>query len=165
MFDFKKISVVSLRKTRHAYTVCTQVSKTQTSFVCICFYSITRSKALSIFVNKSSNCISYKDTLTILKYWEDMVMKEECSTVQLINTAVTHSSIDNIDDEMESIFYTFQTQIYSNQKFLPNKLQQIQLMSKRIIPGQLKNCLKFPSRNETDPHSCQDVLIVNQLIR
>ena len=73
-------------------------------------------------------------------------MKEEFSTVQLINTAVTHSSIDNMDDEMESIFYTFQTQIYSNQKFLQNKLQQIQLMSKRINPGQLKNCLKFSSR-------------------
>ena len=46
-------------------------------------YRIARSKALLTFVNKSNNCISYKDTLTILKYWEDMVMKEECSTVQL----------------------------------------------------------------------------------
>ena len=52
-------------------------------------------------------------------------MKGECSTVDLINTAVTHSSIDKIDDEIESIFYTSQTQIYSNQTFLPNKLQQI----------------------------------------
>ena len=155
--------MVSLRKTRYAYTVCTQVSKPQTSFVGSCFYC-ARSKALLTFLNKSNNCISYKDTLTILKYWEDMVMKEECSTVQLINKAVTHSSIDNIDDEMESIFYTFQTQIYSNQKFLPNKLQQIQLMSKRIIPGQLKNCLKFSSRKENDFHSGQDILIVNQLI-
>ena len=102
-------------------------------------------------MNKSNNCISYKDTLTILKYWEDMVVKEECSTVQLINTAVTHSSIDNIDDEMESIFYTFQTQIYFNEIFLPNK-QQIQLASKRIIPGQLKNCLKFSLRKENDFH-------------
>ena len=91
-------------------------------------------------------------------------MKRECSTVQLIDTAVTHSSIDNIDDEIESIFHTFQTQIYSNHTFLPNKLQQIQLTSKRIIPEQLKNCLKFLSRKENDFHSCQDILIVNQLI-
>ena len=157
--------MVSLRKARYAYTVCDQVSKPQTSFVCSCFYWIAQSKALLTFMNKSSNCISYKDTLTILKCWEDMVMKGECFTVQLINTAVTHSTIDNIDDEMESIFYIFQTKIHSNQKYLPHKLQQIQLMLKRINPGQLKNCLKFPSRNETDPHSCQDVLIVNQLIR
>ena len=77
---------------------------------------------------------------------------------------MTHSTIDNIGDEMESISYTFQTQIYSTQKFLPNKLQQIQLILKRIIPGQLKNCLKFSSREENDPHSCQDILIENQLI-
>ena len=110
---------------------------------------------------KAKTVISYNDTLTILKYAEDIVTKEECSTVKLINTAVNHSSIDNIDDEMESIFYTFQTQIDSNQTFVPNKLQQIQLTSKRIIPGQLKNCLKFPSRKENDFHSCQDILILN----
>ena len=69
-------------------------------------------------MNKNNECISYKDTLNILKHWEDMVRKGECNTVQLINRAVTHSSIDNIDDKMESISYTFQTQIYFKQTFL-----------------------------------------------
>ena len=65
----------------------------------VAFYCIARSKALFTFVNKSNNCISCKDTLPILKYWKDIVMKGECSTVDLINTAVTHSSIDSIDGQ------------------------------------------------------------------
>ena len=60
---------------------------------------MTRSKALLTFLNKCNCTISYKDTLKLLGYWEDMVMKGKGGTSQLAKGAVTHSSIDNIDEE------------------------------------------------------------------
>ena len=69
----------------------------------IVLYRLTRSKILVTYLNKCNCCLSYKDVLKLLKYWEELVKKGQSGITQLEKGAITHSSIDNLDEETESI--------------------------------------------------------------
>ena len=62
------------------------------------------------FLNKSNVCISYQDTLKLLRHWE----KGDSSTLQLAKGAITHRSIDYT--------HTSSTEIYPSSRALGNVL-------------------------------------------
>ena len=70
-------------------------------------YGLTRSKQLINYLNKSNVCISYKDITVQNKRWEKMVKNGESGTTILKKGVPTHSSIDNIDEETESLSLHF----------------------------------------------------------
>ena len=70
-------------------------------------YRMTRSKQIINYLTKCNFCIFYNDITIQNKIWEEMVLAGESGTTLLKKGAVTHSSIDNIDEETESISLHF----------------------------------------------------------
>ena len=66
-------------------------------------YRLARSKEIINYLSKSNSCAPYKEILEHNKAWEEMVKEVKSSTIQLKKGEVAHISIDNIDEETESI--------------------------------------------------------------
>ena len=68
---------------------------------------LTLSKQVINYLSKSNFCIPYKDITVQNKAREEMVMDGKNGTTPLKKGAPTHSSIDNVDEETESISLHF----------------------------------------------------------
>jgi len=109
----------------------------------IVVYRMTRSKALLTYLNKSNCCISYNDVLKVMKHWEGLVKKGKTKKKKLEKGIVTHSSIDNIDEETESISLHFT----NSNLFQPNPGSSIKESSKINVvanhPGTIEELPEF----------------------
>ena len=131
----------------------------------VVLYRLTRSKTVLTYLNKCNCCLSYKDILKVLRYWDDLVMKGECTTLQLQKGAVTHSSIDNIDEETESIslHFTNSNLFQPNMKIMHDQVKELVNVEKHH-PGIIEELPDITSTLRKDHQQYQDMLILTQVI-
>ena len=85
-------------------------------FNAIILWRETQNKMMMRYLNKQNFCVSYTDVGRQSKKWENDILNGESSTTYLLKGVSTHSSIDNIDQESESISLHFA----SSNLFQPN---------------------------------------------
>ena len=73
----------------------------------ITIYRLTQSKEIIQYLSKMNNCISYDDIRKQIKCWDDMIKLGERRSSKLRKHLTTHSSIDNIDQETDSLSIHF----------------------------------------------------------
>ena len=125
-------------------------------------YRLSQSKEIIQYLNKMNTCISYYDIRSQIRTWDDMIKSGEQRTTKLKKHIVTHSSIDNIDQETDtlSIHFTssnlFQTQDDTNDNYEELSVESSHSGSSEDIPSFELNQLVY---SPTFPNFIDDTSI------
>ena len=84
-----------------------RLSKCKTSSQCNGITDKTQNKKIIRYLNKQNFCVSYMDVGRQNNKWENNLLDGESGTTPLLKGVSKHSSIDNVDEQCESISLHF----------------------------------------------------------